>query len=366
MLEAKENLGMFITFYTERRPPIEGPSSEAQYGLLWESGFDTKAVYPVTFTCNSKNSVQKTGDISRLLWGLTQEGNGYAMILTTIGIPVYNEIQFIQKTLDSVDGQADEIIICDNASTDGTSDICADFAATRSYVRYIPSEKNKGGPKNFSRCLAFAKSKYFMWVGGHDLIEANHVKHLQEALEVPGAVLAYANAIHVKPDYSFSYEYSYDFSDYLASDQPEVRLYAACAYLTDCTIFHGLYKKEILERAMHRVYPKKCILMDHVVLSDVAVMGKMVLQKNTRYIRVDPDRDSSDIMKQWLRVIRAYQNLPKDPTLVPKSIYQGSMRLIDELEKSMPVRNRFIELSREAIQDRWGAYFQQRNQKRHR
>lgn len=281
------------------------------------------------------------------------------MVSTTIGIPVYNEIQFIQKTLDSVDGQADEIIICDNASTDGTSDICADFAATRSYVRYIPSKKNKGGTKNFLRCLELAKSEYFMWVGGHDLIEADHVKHLQKALEVPGAVLAYANAVHVKSDYSFSYEYNYDFSDYLVSDQPEVRLYAACAYLADCTIIHGLYKKQILERATHRVYPKKFVFMDHVLLSDIAVMGKMVLQKETRYTRMDPDRDFQNVMDRWLHVVRCCPNLPEDPTLVPKSIYQGSMLIIDELEKNMPVNRRFIELSREAIQARWGEYFQQ-------
>lgn len=49
----------------------------------------------------------------------------------SVGLPVYNGEQFLGQALDSLLGQtyADfELIISDNASTDGTADICLRYA----------------------------------------------------------------------------------------------------------------------------------------------------------------------------------------------------------------------------------------------
>jgi glycosyltransferase involved in cell wall biosynthesis len=59
------------------------------------------------------------------------------MIKTSLVIPVYNEIRFIERTLQSVVGEADEILVCDNASNDGTSEVCIQFSNKYSEIRYV-------------------------------------------------------------------------------------------------------------------------------------------------------------------------------------------------------------------------------------
>ncbi|MEL6286642.1 MAG: glycosyltransferase, partial [Pseudomonadota bacterium] len=57
----------------------------------------------------------------------------------TIGLPVYNGEAYLTEALESLVSQsfADiEFIISDNASTDGTRDICESFTRKDSRIRY--------------------------------------------------------------------------------------------------------------------------------------------------------------------------------------------------------------------------------------
>ena len=52
--------------------------------------------------------------------------------LVSIGVPVYNGARTLPACLDSLLGQSYskiDIIICDNASTDGTAQVCEGYAA---------------------------------------------------------------------------------------------------------------------------------------------------------------------------------------------------------------------------------------------
>ena len=58
----------------------------------------------------------------------------------SIGVPVYNGASLIYEALDCIASQSFndiEVIISDNGSTDGTSEICADFAAKDSRFKHI-------------------------------------------------------------------------------------------------------------------------------------------------------------------------------------------------------------------------------------
>lgn len=281
----------------------------------------------------------------------------------SIAIPVFNEHNFIEKTLLSVDGQADEILISDNASTDGTSDICADFARTRPYVHYERYKKNGGASKNFFRSLDRATGEYFMWVGGHDLLEPDHVKNLQEALENSDSVMAYANAKHFDTSYSELdvYHYPSSFENNLISDMPEKRL-LAIAFLTDCSLFHGLYYREVIYKAVHKNHSKKYPLTDHVLLAYVALGGKMILQKKSHYIRMDP-RNFNTQEERWKQIMHAgYPYLPQDPFLYPKGVYYGTLEVLNELEKSIPNANiSLINEIKNFLGERWKKEFMEKD-----
>ena len=68
----------------------------------------------------------------------------------SIGLPVYNGEPFLAESLDALLGQTYEhfeLIISDNASTDGTADICRRYATQDSRIRYFRYPSNLGSPE---------------------------------------------------------------------------------------------------------------------------------------------------------------------------------------------------------------------------
>ncbi|HKN52024.1 MAG TPA: glycosyltransferase, partial [Amycolatopsis sp.] len=57
----------------------------------------------------------------------------------SLGLPVYNGEEYLAESLDALLGQTYEdfeLIISDNASTDGTDEICRQYADKDSRIRY--------------------------------------------------------------------------------------------------------------------------------------------------------------------------------------------------------------------------------------
>ena len=65
----------------------------------------------------------------------------------SVGLPVYNGADYLAESLDALLGQTFEdfeLIISDNASTDGTADICQQYAKQDSRIRYFRQPRNIG------------------------------------------------------------------------------------------------------------------------------------------------------------------------------------------------------------------------------
>ncbi|MFT7169910.1 MAG: glycosyltransferase involved in cell wall biosynthesis, partial [Paracoccaceae bacterium] len=74
----------------------------------------------------------------------------------SIGLPVYNGEAFLEIAIRSAMEQTYgdfELILCDNASTDGTQAICAEWAARDPRVRWARSEVHTGAARNFNRAF---------------------------------------------------------------------------------------------------------------------------------------------------------------------------------------------------------------------
>jgi len=113
----------------------------------------------------------------------------------SIGVPVYNGERLLRRTLDSLLAQTYphlEIIISDNASTDGTEAIGREFAERDARVRYVRNETNIGAIPNFLRTLDLATSDYFTWTAADDVRPPEAVAACVRALEAsPDAVMAH-------------------------------------------------------------------------------------------------------------------------------------------------------------------------------
>ncbi len=277
--------------------------------------------------------------------------------MVTIVIPVYNEIAFIKKTLASIDGQAENIFISDNASTDGTSEICAQFAATRPYVTYERFEKNMGAVNNFNRCIDFPTSKYTFFMGGHDMIEPRYVEDCLSALKETGAVHAYGHSTWINPDYKKTHEYLYWYAEQIQSDNPYVRVAAMCSHLVDCTFFYGLYDSGVLRYINKFDYGSEYIQTDHAMLAKLASIGKSTLQTKSRYLRMQPREPEQDNMKKWARIIQASDsNKEANPLLYPRSIYATQMNILSTLKLVTQEDKKILQDTKQTLHNWWGPF----------
>lgn len=129
-----------------------------------------------------------------------QSSNGCTV---SIGLPVYNGENFIEEALDSILRQTFsdfELIICDNASTDRTAEICQQYAAQDSRIRYYRNSKNIGAAPNYNLTFERSQGKYFKWAPHDDTIAPDFIARCVEVLEQDPAVclcytgMAYTNA----------------------------------------------------------------------------------------------------------------------------------------------------------------------------
>lgn len=113
--------------------------------------------------------------------------------LVSIGMPVYNGAEYLRGAIQSLlaqDYTRFELIISDNNSSDATEDICREFAAADSRIRYVRQPENRGSPWNFAYVLKEAKGDYFMWAAHDDRWDAAYIRKCVEALAAhPEAVL---------------------------------------------------------------------------------------------------------------------------------------------------------------------------------
>lgn len=97
-------------------------------------------------------------------------------------MPVFNGEKYIREALDSLLAQTFtdfELIISDNASTDGTEAICREYVKKDPRIRYVRQPENRGGAANFWFLLDEAWSEYFIWaacddIRSHDYLEINY------------------------------------------------------------------------------------------------------------------------------------------------------------------------------------------------
>lgn len=90
----------------------------------------------------------------------------------SIGMPVYNGAKYIRAALDSLLAQTCSdfsIIISDNASTDGTEDILAEYALRDSRITYVRQQSSIGAEANFKYVFHTSTSEYFMWAAADDV-----------------------------------------------------------------------------------------------------------------------------------------------------------------------------------------------------
>ena len=121
--------------------------------------------------------------------------------LVSIGLPVYNGEKYLKQSIDSLLAQTYkniELIICDNASSDRTPEICLEYAKFDGRIRYQRNQTNIGGANNHNLTFELAQGKYFRWASYDDLCAPDLIEKCVNILEKnPSIVICYSNVVSI-------------------------------------------------------------------------------------------------------------------------------------------------------------------------
>lgn len=118
----------------------------------------------------------------------------------SIGLPVYNGAFFLDDALRSLQQQTFrdfELIISDNASTDGTAAICERHAQGDARIRYVRQATNIGAMGNFRYVLEQARGRHFMWAACDDVWDPQWVEQLHRRVAGGAHEAAVGQVVHM-------------------------------------------------------------------------------------------------------------------------------------------------------------------------
>ena len=168
----------------------------------------------------------------------------------SIGLPVYNGARYVVEALESLLAQTYrdfELIICDNASTDQTEEICRSYAKKDDRICYVRNKTNIGASRNYMRAFESTSADYFRWATYDDISAPEFLARCIEVLDrEPKVVLAYPRTILIN-------EHGQTISEYedrlhLQSDKADERFIQFLQQVRLCNAIYGLVRTEVLKR----------------------------------------------------------------------------------------------------------------------
>ena len=118
--------------------------------------------------------------------GRTPQGRSDTLPAVSVGLAVRNERHGVKRCIESVLAQdfTDlELVICDNASDDGTVDTLEEYARADPRVSVATNPVNIGSHENMNRVLLSSRGALFRWISADDWLEPQALSAGVRALE---------------------------------------------------------------------------------------------------------------------------------------------------------------------------------------
>ena len=195
---------------------------------------------------------------------------------TSIGLPVYNGENYLSNALTGLlqqDYDDSELIISDNASTDGTEAICRAFAREDRRIHYVRNETNIGLSANHNRTFLLARGQFFKWAAHDDDFPRSMLRRFVQVLEEapPTVSVVYSYCEYVDETGNVQ---GIDSDGVNKEDpRPHKRLahFLKHAHMWNCT--YGLIRSDLLRKTrLCGLYP----MYDQVLFAELAMLGIFV------------------------------------------------------------------------------------------
>ena len=171
------------------------------------------------------------------------------MARVSVIVPTYNRVGYLEEAISSIlsqDYRDLELVVADNASTDGTEDICRKYAAQDSRIRYIRLLRNVGATPNHNYVFTQCRGELFKWASHDDLYARDLLRRCIEALdERPDVILAHADQAVIDGDGQVTVPYEYT----LATDSPHApERFRSLLFEPGGDDFYGVMRADMLRR----------------------------------------------------------------------------------------------------------------------
>jgi len=222
-------------------------------------------------------------------------------VLVTIAVPVYNGERFLGQCLDSLLAQTYRdfvLLISDNASTDGTRQICERYVRRDSRVRYHRNLVNIGLYGNFNLLLRLVRTPYVKLASADDFwAPAMLADAMEEMQRDPALVLCHPRAVLVDEDGREIRRY--EKSMQLMDDDPATRFKRVFTELGLVNQLMGVMRIDAV-RAMRPLMKQPAA--DSVFVAELSLHGKILELPKYQYFRRFHEQCSS-----WDRKSESHQ-----------------------------------------------------------
>lgn len=195
------------------------------------------------------------------------------------GLPAYNHVGEVREAIESLLGQTFRdfaVVVVDDGSTDGTSEVLREYAKSAPHVLYVQNSTRLGMIENWRRAFVqalehFPSAEYFAWASDHDVWHPRWLWVLVRVLdEHPEVVLAYPLNRKIGPDGSLVDRKPWVF-DTRAVASPARRLVRTSWHMSAGNMVYGLFRVSALRRA--GVF-RRVLVPDRLLLAEASLYGQ--------------------------------------------------------------------------------------------
>lgn len=231
----------------------------------------------------------------------------------SIGLPVFNGQRYLRESVDSLLAQTFEdfeLILCDNASTDDTPNICREYAERDPRVRYHRNATNIGAIPNFNAVFEQSRGTYFKWAAADDRHAPQFLEKTAAILDADlSVVLAYGKTVLIDEAGQQIDSRPVNLTDAIDSPKPHARFRAALRE-EFCTPMFGLIRADVLQRTgLHRNFYSS----DKVLIAELSLHGHFSRVDDFLFYRRCHQEQSTTMSSR----ARAKWAIPSASALVP-------------------------------------------------